>query len=65
MKIPFLAPNSRNNMLWQPKSNPSKTDYLKLYMAIHDNKDLMEEQILELQGLLSQKLKAHRDLRNV
>jgi hypothetical protein len=31
-------------------------------MAVHDCKDLIEEQVLELQGLLAEKLKNRREL---
>jgi hypothetical protein len=41
---------------------PYNLAYLELYMAVHNCKELMEEQVLELQGLLAEKLKNHREL---
>lgn len=62
MRIPFkdsIFPNSGHKA---EKTIRSTLTYLELYMAVHDCKDLIEEQVLELQGLLAEKLKNRREL---
>ena len=62
MRIPFrdtIFPNAGNKA---HKTMPSNITYLELYTAVHNCKDLMEDQVLELQGLLAEKLKNRREL---
>ena len=62
MRIPFresIFPNTGHKV---EKTIRSTLTYLELYMAVHDCKDLIEEQVLELQGLLAEKLKNRREL---
>ena len=62
MKIPFRDSIFSNTGHEAGKTIRSNLTYLELYMAVHDCKDLIEEQVLELQGLLAEKLKNRRVL---
>ena len=62
MKIPFRHSKSPNDRHRADKTEPSNLAYLELYTAIHNCKDLVEEQVFELQGLLAEKLKNRREL---
>ena len=57
MRIPFKDSIFPNGGHQADKTMPSNIAYLELYTAIHNYKELMEEQVLELQGLLAEKLK--------
>ena len=62
MRIPFresIFPNAGHQVDKTARSNLS---YLELYMTVHNCQDLIEEQVLELQGLLAEKLKNQREL---
>ena len=62
MRIPFIdliSPVGRPRAI---KPEPSNIAYLELYMAINNCKDLAEDQVFELQGLLEEKLKSRREL---
>ena len=62
MKIPFRDSIFHNDGHRSDKSMPSNLSYLELYMAVHKSKDLMQRQVLELQGLLAEKLKSRPEL---
>ncbi len=62
MRIPFIDsifPNAENQA---DKTMPSNLTYLELFMAVLNCEGLVEEQVLELQGLLAEKLKNRREL---
>ncbi len=62
MRIPFsdsIFPNAGHQ---EGRPIRSSLSYLELYLAIHNCKDLIEEQVVELQGLLAEKLKNQREL---
>ena len=61
MRIPFRDSIFPNTGHQADKTMRSNLAYLELYMAVHDCKDLIEEQELELQGLLAEKLKNRRE----
>ncbi len=61
MKIPFRDSIFSNSGRETGKIIRSNLTYLELYLAVHDCKNLIEEQVLELQGLLSEKLKDRRE----
>ena len=63
MKIPFRHSKCPNDRHRADKTVPSNIAYLELYTAINNCNDLMEEQVLELQDLLAEKLKSRRELR--
>ena len=62
MKIPFRDSIFHNDGQRSDKNMPSDLSYLELYMAAHNSKDLTQRQVLELQGLLAEKLKNRREL---
>ena len=62
MRIPFKESLFTNTGHKAEKTIRSTLTYLELYMAVHDCKDLIEEQVLELQGLLAEKLKNRCEL---
>ena len=61
MRIPFRDLKLLNERRRTDKTMPSNLAYLELYLAVHNCKGLMEEQVLELQGLLGEKLKNNGD----
>jgi hypothetical protein len=61
MRIPFRDLKLPSDGRRPDKIMPSNLAYLELYMAVHNCKDLMEEQVVELQGLLGEKLKNNGD----
>lgn len=62
MRIPFKNFKSPVDNHRANKTIPSNIPYLELYMAVHNCKDLKEDQVLELQGLLAEKLKRRPEL---
>jgi hypothetical protein len=62
MRIPFKNFKSPAEHHLANKTMPSNIPYLELYMAIYNCKDLKEDQVLELQGLLTEKLKRRPEL---
>ncbi|MGD1974122.1 MAG: hypothetical protein PVH37_05995 [Desulfobacterales bacterium] len=65
MRIPFrdsIFPNAGHQ---EGRPIRSSLSYLELYMAVHNCKDLIEEQVMELQGLLAEKLKNRRELQTL
>jgi hypothetical protein len=55
MRIPFRDSKLSKDGHRSDKTVPSNLAYLELYTAIHNCKDLVEEQVFELQGLLAEK----------
>ncbi len=62
MRIPFrdsIFPNAGHQ---EGRPIRSSLSFLELYMAVHNCKDLIEEHVMELQGLLADKLKNRGEL---
>ncbi len=62
MKIPFRVSIFHNDGQRSDKNMPSNLSYLELCTAIHNCKGLTQRQVLELQGLLAEKLKNRHEL---
>ena len=60
MRIPFCYFKSSVDHPQESNRPLSNISYLELYTAVHNCRGLKEEQVLELQWLLAEKLEAKR-----
>ena len=60
MRIPFCNLKSSVDQSRESNRLRSNISYLELYTAVHNCRGLKEEQVLELQWLLAEKLEAKR-----